>query len=109
MKIKPAEAIKEQIEQKAREYALIPIDINIDTYGSEEQIGSYNDFLAGAEAMREMANTWHDIETTPPANKQVVCKIEYIHLPEVKVFCQYEIDKGEHKMLGITHWKPITL
>lgn len=54
MKTEPAEAIKEQIEQKAREYALIPIDINIDTYASEEQIGSYNDFLAGAEAMREI-------------------------------------------------------
>ena len=60
---------KEQIEQKAREYALIPIDINIDTYGSEEQIGSYNDFLAGAEAMREMANTWHDIEMDNIKNK----------------------------------------
>jgi hypothetical protein len=62
MKIEPTEAIKEQIEQKAREYALIPIDVNIDTYASEEQIGSYNDFLAGAEAMREIANTWYDIE-----------------------------------------------
>ncbi|WP_332457503.1 hypothetical protein [Petrimonas sp.] len=60
MKIKPAEAIKEQIEKKAREYALIPIDVNIDTYASEEQIGSYNDFLAGAEAMREIVNTWYD-------------------------------------------------
>ena len=109
MKTEPTEAIKEQIEQKAREYALIPIDINIDTYGSEEQIGSYNDFLAGAEAMLEIVNTWYDIENNPPANKQVVCKILYTHLPEVKVFCQSEIDEGAHKILGITHWKPITL
>ncbi len=99
---------KQQIEQKAREYALIPIDVNIDTYGTENQIEAYNDFLAGAEAMREIVNTWIPISQPPPAGIPINVK-RWLGRIEAMTFNQDEIDGGIPERLNITHWKPITL
>lgn len=94
---------KEQIEQKAREYAAnLVTDPNLEEYDY-----TLEDFKAGAEAMREIANTWIDVNDRSipmPENTDILIKFEG---GEIRRY--YEDWEDEMRGFIITHWKSIIL
>lgn len=103
---------KELIERKAEQYAAERIQ------GKDKNIQPYNDiyfsakdgFAAGAEAMREMANTWIPIMAKlPPANVELLAKRKDRRGLFVYNFNKDDIDSGLIGLLNITHWKPIII
>lgn len=90
--------IKQQIEQKAWEY-LNPDDGDILDFTDQKVLKA---FKAGAEAMREIANTWISV------NEDLPGKYHYEK-------CLWKDEKGHiwygraYQSQKPTHWKPITL
>jgi len=93
---------KQQIEQKAWEY-LNPDDGDILDFTDQKVLKA---FKAGAEAMREIANTWIPIDrnTPPPEAGDFLIKFE-----DGDVRRCHEDWTDEKWELCTTHWKPITL
>lgn len=90
---------KQQIEQKAAEYGRMVGDGTGDIDLSNATCDAY---LAGAEAMREIANTWISVNEDLPGKD---------HYEK----CLWKDEKGHiwygraYQSQKPTHWKPITL
>lgn len=104
---------KEIIKQKVKEYLGLS-DTLESYYGLNKQEVIMTAFADGAEAMREIANTWIPVEERlPDFGKTVLARDVggYFLTALISVHGWINNERGEYFDIRrrVTHWKPITL